>query len=256
MSSRQRSIRTEGVILRRRDFGEKDRILTIFTRKLGRISAIAKGVRNPGSRKSGHVETFMRSNLLIARGRNLHILTQAEVLDSYPSLRESLPGIGYGSYVVELVDAFTYEEGSNLPLYSLLVTTLEHLDRGDFPPLVFRYYELQLLEIVGFRPELFHCVNCREEIKEADQFLSGMSGGVVCPSCSGAVSEVNLRRISARELKYLRHIQRNSYSTLVGLEIPAEVLPGIEGAMGYFLTHILESELNSPGFLDRMNDFL
>lgn len=253
MSSRQRSIRTEGVILRRRDFGEKDRILTVFTRKLGRVGLIAKGVRNPSSRKAGHLETFMRSSLLIGRGRNLHILTQAEVIDEYPVLRESLTGIGYGSYVVELVDAFTYEEGSHLALYRLLISTLERLNQGEPPDLVLRYYELRILELVGFRPELFRCVGCTRAVQEEDQFLSGRLGGVICPRCAESSPPEARRAISSRVLKYLRHLQRSAYPQLRGLTIPSELIPGLESSLRYFLTHMLESGLNAPDFIDRIS---
>ncbi|MFO8035855.1 MAG: DNA repair protein RecO [Anaerolineales bacterium] len=252
MASRQRTIRTEGVILRRRDFGEKDRLLTIFTRKMGRVSVIAKGVRNPQSKKSGHVEMFMRSSLLIAKGRNLHILTQAEVIDAYEPLRQSLAGIGYGSYVVELMDAFTYEEGANLPLYKLLVATLERLNKGNSPDVILRYYELRLLDHVGFRPELFHCVECKKEIAEEDQYFSGALGGVICPGCAERVSLSRRRPVSSRTLKYLRHFQRSPYHEIKGLQVPAEIKPEMEGVMGYYLTSILESQLHTPDVMARI----
>ncbi len=252
MASRHRSIRTEGVILRRRDFGEKDRLLTIFTRKMGRVSVIAKGVRDPQSKKSGHVEMFMRSSLLIAKGRNLHILTQAEVINDYEPLRQSLTGIGYGSYAVELLDAFTYEEGSNLPLYKLLVATLERLSRGDSPDMVLRYYELRLLEHVGFRPQLFRCVECKREIVEEDQHFSGALGGVICPRCAEGVSLSRRRPITSRALKYLRHLQRSPYHELKALQIPQELKPELEGVLGYYLTAILESQLHTPDVMERI----
>ncbi len=247
---RHRTIRTEGVILRRKNFGETDRLLTIFTRKLGRVNAIAKAVRKPTSRKTGHVEPFMRSMLLIAKGKNLHILTQAETIDAYIPLRENLTGIGYGAYVVELLDAFTYEEGSNLTLYKLLISTLEHLSRGDAPEIVLRYYELRLLDIVGFRPEFFSCVECGKEIREENQYFSGKLGGVVCPTCGENKRGNHLRRISPRALKYLRHFQRNPYPAVKDVRVPPALIPEIEGTMRAYLVYILERNLNSPDFIE------
>lgn len=254
MSIRERSIRTEGIVLRRRDFGESDRILVLFTRKLGRISGIAKGSRKPSSRNAGHLELFMRSSFLISRGRNLHLITQADVIDSYESLRSDLSGIGQGSYIIELVDAVTYEEGSNLQLYELLITTLEALDSGQDPAMISHFFELHLLGLVGFQPEFFICVECGNQITEQDQFISGELGGVVCPSCASKINGVIIRPVSARILKYLRHIQRSSLQDLMALNIPAEVLKGLDDVIHYYLTHTLEGQLNSPDFINRIND--
>ena len=254
MSARERSIRTEGIILRRRDFGESDRILVLFTRKLGRISGIAKGSRKPSSKIAGHLELFMRSSFLISRGRNLHLIPQAEVLDSFDRLREDLQGIGRGSYIVELVDAVTFEEGSNLNLYELLLTTLETLNSGDDPMIVTHYFELHLLGLVGFQPEFFICVECGKKITQQDQYISGELGGVVCPSCVGTVTGADIRPVSARILKYLRHFQRSSLQELMALNIPLDIRKGLEEIILHYLTHTLERHLNSPEFINRIKE--
>lgn len=252
MSARERSIRTEGIILRRRDFGESDRILVLFTRKLGRVSGIAKGARKPSSKISGHLELFMRSSFLISRGRNLHLITQAETLDSFDKLRENLQGIGQGSYIVELVDAVTFEEGSNLNLYELLLSTLKALDSGEDTAIVTHFFELHLLGLVGFQPEFFICVECGKKITEQDQYISGELGGVVCPACMVAGSGVDIRPVSARILKYLRHFQRSSLQELLPLNLPVDIKRGLEEVIRYYLTHTLERHLNSPEFINRI----
>ena len=254
MSNRERSIRTEGIILRRKDFGEADRILVLFTRKLGRISCIAKGSRKPSSKISGHIEIFMRSSFLVSRGRNLHIVTQAETIEAYEDLRKNLSGIGMGSYVVELVDAFTYEEGSNTKLYDLILATLESLNNADNPAIAIHYYELHLLDLVGFRPELFNCVECGKKITEQNQFISGDLGGVICPNCITNVSGAAVRPVSASTLKYMRHMQRSSLQSLLGLNISPDNLERLEKVIRYYLTHTLEGHLNSPDFLTRIKE--
>ncbi len=254
MSARERSIRTEGIVLRRKDFGESDRILTLFTRKLGRISGIAKGSRKPSSKIAGHLELFMRSSFLVSRGRNLHLITQAEVLEGYDTLRKDLNGIGLGSYVVELVDAVTYEEGSNLKLYDLLVTTLDALDSGKDPAIITHYFELHLLGLVGFQPEFFICVECGKQIIEEDQYISGELGGVICPDCRGRIKRADLRPVPSRLLKYLRHFQRSSLQELLPISIPDDLKSGLQELIRYYLTHTLEKHLNSPDFMNRIAD--
>ncbi len=250
MSPQERSFRAEGIILRHSDFGEADRLLTIFTRELGKVRAIAKGVRKARSRKAGHVEPFTQTQLQLARGRDLLILTQAEAVDTFFALREDLVLLGYASYIIELLDQSTYDEEENRALYDLLARSLRRLNRGDNPNLVTRYYELRLLDYIGFRPQLFACVQCESEIQPVDQFFSAVRGGVLCPRCGAR--EPESRPISMQALKYFRHFQRSSYSAAARAAIPDQVFLEMENLMHYYLTHTLERGLNSPSFLRRV----
>src|SRR3972149_937081 len=141
MPSRERTFRVEAVVLRHSDWGEADRLLSLYSREQGKLRAVAKGVRKVRSRKAGHLEPFTRVNLLLARGRDLLIVTQAETIDPYLPLREDLVRIGYAAYVVELLDRFTYDEGENRSLYRLLTETLSRVEKEADPALAVRYYE-------------------------------------------------------------------------------------------------------------------
>jgi DNA repair protein RecO (recombination protein O) len=250
MSSRIRTLRVEAVVLRHYDWGEADRILTLFTLELGKVRAIAKGVRKMKSRKAGHLEPFTRTSLLLAKGRDLYIVTQAETVRAFDSLRGDLVSLGYASYVIELLDRFTYEEGENRAMYRLLVDTLARLASGEDADLVVRYYEIRLLDLLGYRPHLFTCAVCEEEIQPQDQFFSARLGGVVCPSCGR--NEPGVRPISLQALKYLRHFQRSRFSQARRARIPAEVNREMEILMQHYLTYLLERGLNSPIFLRRV----
>lgn len=247
MPSRVRSHRVEAVVLRHSDWGEADRLLWLFTRELGKLRVIAKGVRKPRSRKAGHLEPFTRVSLLLAWGREMYIVTQAEAVDTYLALREDLVRVGYASYVVELLDRFTYEEGENRALYRLLTETLERLNTEPDPAFSVRYYELRLLDLAGFRPQLFHCVRCQAEIKPEDQYFSAEHGGVLCPRCGLGMHGV--RPVSMPALKILRHFQRSSYAEARRAHLSANVDRELENLMSYYLTYLLERNLNSPAFL-------
>lgn len=252
MPAKQRSLKVEGIVLRHREWGEADRMLTLFTRELGKVQALAKGVRKPRSRKAGHVEPFSRATLLLARGRSFFILTQAEAVDVHPALREDLMLLGYASYVVELLDRFTRDEEQQNHLYRLLAHTLARINRGDDPYLVMHYYELHLLDFVGFRPQLVTCAQCRVEIRPEEQFFSASRGGALCPNCGRASREV--RPISMQALKYMRHFQRSKYQDAAQAQIPAAIHAEIERIMYYYLTYVLERGLNSPAFLRHMRN--
>jgi DNA repair protein RecO (recombination protein O) len=250
--SRERTLRTEAIVLKRRNFGEADRLLTLYTHEFGKLQAIAKGARKPQSRKTGHVELFMRSRLLLAEGRDLHIITQAEMIDAYPVLREDLVRTTYASYVVELLDRFTVEEDTNQDIYNLLSEALGWLGEADDIRLPTRTYELRLLGYTGFRPQLFQCISCDTPIQEHDQFFSAELGGVLCPDCRRA--DRKAKPISAVAVKVLRYLQTRSWDTVKSLQLKRPLHAELETIMHFYLTHILERNLKSIDFLNRLRE--
>ena len=181
MSRIIRSFRAEAVVLKHRDQGEADRMLTLYSRERGKVRALAKGVRKTHSRKAGHLEPFTHVSLQLAIGRNWFVVSQAEAQETFNHLRESLDTIGFASYLIELVDKFTYEEEENAPVFHLLVQTLRRLNRGDSPNLVTRYFEIRLLDNFGFRPELKNCVVSGEEILGRRPIFLCFPWGCHCP---------------------------------------------------------------------------
>ncbi len=247
MPTGERSLRVEAVVLRHTDWGEADRLLVLYTREQGKLRAIAKGARRLRSRKAGHLEPFTRVALLLARGRDLWIVTQAEALESFLALREDLLRTGYAAYVVELLDRFIYEEGPNPALYQLLVETLQRLAGGEDVFTAVRFYEIRLLDLMGFRPELFQCVQCRAEIQPVDQFFSAAQGGVLCPRCGPFHQDA--RPVSMPVLKYLRHFQRSVYAQARRTHPEPAVREEMEALLQFYLTHLLERKLNTQDFM-------
>jgi DNA repair protein RecO (recombination protein O) len=250
MPSRVRSQRVEAIVLRHTDWGEADRLLWLFTREIGKVCVVAKGVRKPRSRKAGHLEPFTRVELLLAHGRDLPIVTQAEAKDAFLTLREDLVRVGYASYVIELLDRFTYEEGENISLYRLLSETLSRINKEKDPAFAVRYYEVRLLDLVGFRPQLLNCVNCGEEIRAEDQFFSFEKGGVICPKCG--LKEAGVRPVSMPALKILRHFQRSNYVEAQRARLSNAMDGELENLMGSYLSYLLERGLNTPAFLQHV----
>jgi DNA repair protein RecO (recombination protein O) len=248
--SRERTFRTEAIVLRRIDFGEADRLLTLFSREYGKITAVAKGARKPQTRKTGHVELFMRTQFLLAKGREMAIVTQAELVEAYPALRTDLVRTTYASYLVELLDRFTADEDPHIGKYNLLSDALGWLATSENWLLAARVYELRLLAMAGFQPQLFHCVACQETIAERDQFLSAELGGLLCPGCRPA--DRRAKPISAAAVKLLRYLQTRNWETAQALQLRRPLHTELEAVMQYYLTYILERNLKSADFLHRL----
>jgi DNA repair protein RecO (recombination protein O) len=251
MPGRERIYRTEGVVLRRQDLGEADRLTTIYSRDYGKLRLVAKGVRKPRSRKAGHLEPFTRVSLLIARGRELDIITQVETIDDFSGFRYDLDQLGRASYIVELLDRFSVEEGEgNHTQYQLVLNSFDRLAQVELNPRsVILYFELRLLDLVGFRPELFSCVSCGSEIRPEDQFFSNHLGGILCPKCGRGKKNPS---ISLAGLKVLRHYQRSNYETAALPRVSKELFKEVEHLMERYINYLLESQLNVPDFMRRI----
>lgn len=122
------SFKTEGVVLKRINLGEADKIVTVFTKTSGKLRLIAKGVRRTTSRKAPHLEPFSLTKLFVAKGKHLSLVTEAEVINNYSSIRADLTKIGLAYQICELTDRLCPEEQVNRSLYELLIKELSLLN--------------------------------------------------------------------------------------------------------------------------------
>jgi DNA repair protein RecO (recombination protein O) len=251
MSRAERVFRTQAIILKRRDFGEADRLLTILTPEHGKIDVVAKGARKPTSHKTGHVELFTRADMLIHTGREIGVVGQAEMVAPYLGIREDLTRGAYASYCAELLDRFTAQGDEDYnDLFALLDETLNRLCTDSDPRLAVRYYEVHLLDLVGFRPELNECVVSREPVQPEDQFFSYALGGVVSPGY--AHEGASAVPIPVSTLKILRHMQRSAYTRVKTLTISRALHDDLERILLGYITFVLERRLQSVDFIRRI----
>jgi DNA repair protein RecO (recombination protein O) len=247
---RLRSYRVEAVVLRRTDYGEADRLLTVFTRERGKLRLIAKGARKPQSRKTGHLELFTCSQMQISQGRTLDLVSQVELVAVHRELSADLLRITYAACLVELIDGFTTEAEPHAALYDLLRHALARIATTDNLPLAMRHVELRLLTLAGYQPQLFYCVVSGEPVSERDHFFSPSEGGVIAPEKRLPVHQA--LPLSAAALKVLRYLQTRSWETVQGLQLRPALHREVEGVMQAYLRHLLERRLKSADFLLRL----
>lgn len=248
--SRIRLYRTEAIILKRRDFGEADRILTLYTPGRGKVQAIAKGVRRIASRKSGHVELFTHAELLLAEGRSLDVLTQAETIRSFRKLRENLIRATYSYHIVELLDRCAVEGVGSPATFELLGDGLAALEDAQDPSLVARHFEIRLLGLLGYRPQLFQCVDCRAELTDAPTAFSPDAGGALCPVC--VPKHRDALSLGASTFRVLRFLQTREWAVARRIELSPTTRGELERTMHAYIRHLLERDLNSVNFLKKL----
>jgi len=145
-----RTYKTEGFVIKRRNFREADRLLTVFTKRNGKIQINAPGVRKITSRRASHVELLNYSLFSIYESRNLPILTEAQSIETFPSLKNNLSKVSALYYVCELIDGLCPENQENEKVFHLLKDFLFDLKTKQDQEELIRKFEINLLTILGF----------------------------------------------------------------------------------------------------------
>jgi DNA repair protein RecO (recombination protein O) len=243
-----RNYKTEAIILKKTKLGEADRILTLYTPHLGKIQAIAKGVRRPRSKMSGHLELITHSLVPLVRGKNLDTITGSQTIHGFLALKSDLRLSSYALYIIELVNKFTEENIENYSLFKLLLETLKQLEGSVNSELVLRFFELHLLSYVGYRPQLQCCVLCHSSLKRTNISFSPRAGGMLCPDCNN--SQFITYNISQECLELLRLLQECDYETVNHLEANQQSIDSTELMMRNYMRYYLEREIKSITWLD------
>ena len=245
-----RNYQTEAVIIKKTKLGEADSILTFYTPHLGKIQGFGKSLRKTKSKMAGHLELLTHSLVSLARGRNIDTITGGQTISSFLPLKTDLDLASQALYAIELVNQFTAEHIENYPLFQLLLETLGQLCRPNDNGLTLRYFELHLLDSVGYRPQLRDCVHCKTALEPVLNFFSPAAGGVLCPDC--ASGQFSGRSLSVNALKVLRLLQSSDYATANRLKIDAELSRELEMVMRNYLRFLLEREVKSAAWLDTL----
>ena len=237
--------KTQAIVLRVRNLGEADRIVTLYTEELGKLNTVARGARRIRNRLLSPTQLFTHGRYMIFPGKGLHNLSQADIINSGQALRDDLEKMAYASYVTELLDALTPEEDPTTRIFPLLAGTLSLGNSGRFP-LAVRAYEIRLMSELGYKPELYHCLNCRDELKTNLFFTP--EGGAVCAQCTSHyrdtvkltngtwelmkrllewdLSRITILHPSKGDIKELRNLMRNYID--FRLEYPLKSLDFLE----------------------------
>jgi DNA repair protein RecO (recombination protein O) len=171
----------EGIVIRSTDYGESNKVVTIYTRESGKIGVMARGSKKPNSRLSAITQLFTHGSFLVQKGSGLGSLQQGEIISSFRSIREDIFLTAYSSYIVELTDKSTEDKKINPFLFELLYQTLHYINEGYDPDVLMNIYELKLLNVLGLHPILNQCAVCGNT--DGQFSFSIREGGFLCHRC-------------------------------------------------------------------------
>jgi DNA repair protein RecO (recombination protein O) len=247
--STARTFRTHAVTLKSAPFSERDRLLVLFTPQHGKLRVLAKGARRSTSKLSGHVGLFSYSNLFLVHGRTFDLVTQGETVEQFGVLSADLWRLSQAFYVAELIERFTEDEHHVAGMFESLVLVLRRLnDLHANPAMAIRAFEIELLGLTGYRPQLYRCVSCGTEIRPGGNSFSYADGGVLCPSC--AIRSVSGFSVSDEALRVVRNLQTRPETSIARLRTSVDTLGEAERLLVGYIQYVLDIRLRSVGFID------
>lgn len=248
--------KTKGIIIKRRNFGEADKLIIVFCDREGKIKAKAKGVRRILSKNGGSIELFTLSDFIFAEGKIFDVLVSATIIDSYKNLKRDLKKTAIAYYFSELVDKLTLEKEGNSNIFNLLNNAFSILNEFSISSLsyfsIISYFELNLLSLLGYAPQLGRCVHCHNKIEPKINYFSSQLGGMLCCNCQK--NDKNALEISKNCIKILKIILKYDLKILVKIKIEKNIQQEVKCVADNFLKYIAEKEFKSPKFIKEIDE--
>lgn len=249
----------EGIVLKSIPYGESNKIVTIYTREAGKMTAMARGAKKPASRLAAVTQSFTHGFFLLRTGRGMGTLEQGEPIDSMRHIREDLEATAYASFVVELIDRLTDDQSQSPNVFSLLYDALHAINEEYDPEAIALFVEWKMLPVAGVHPVLHQCANCRAT--DGEFAFSFKEIGFLCHRCfhidpylvrltptqlrlirtffTVPIQEVGSLKLKKATKQFMKKIVRTVYDEQVGIRLKSrqfldqlertpELLPKIE----------------------------
>ena len=246
------SHKTEAIVIQSMDFGERDKLVTFLTKKFGKLKGIAKGAKNSRKRFSGTLEMFSHVSLDFFVKENLGLarIESVSLIDPFSKIHESIEKVTYASYFSELVNEMVGEREENRSIFTLLLYFLKLLHHEKINEDYLRIFEVRLLTLLGYQPQLEKCLICEVELgPDTLNWFSLKKGGVVCPKCHRGIEGIPISLGTSRILKAAR-----SYplSKIKRIRFTVQASKESRQILSNFVEYQLGKRLKSLQFLEQM----
>lgn len=240
--------KVEGIVIRTIDYGESNKIVTLYTREHGKIGVMSRGAKKPKSRLAAVSQLFIYGTFLFQRSPGLGTLNQAEIIDSFREVRHDLFRASYATYIVEMIDKLTEEKQPNPYLFELLYQTIHYLNEGIDADVLLRIYEMKMLAVAGILPQLDECVSCGSA--DVPVAFSIREAGFLCHRCTYRDSRAY--PLSAHSARLLRLFYYFDLERLGQISLKPETKQELKKIISAYYDEYSGVRLKSKRFLEQL----
>jgi len=243
--------RVQGIVIRSMDYGEGNKIITLFSREIGKVAVIVRGAKKVKSRYASVSQLFTYGDYLFFKSGQLGTLNHAEIVESHHTIRGDLHKAAYASYMAELTDRALGDQEANAFLFEQLKAALTALDEDKDIQITTFIYEMKIWMQAGYQPELDACVSCSRD--QGDMYFSAPVGGILCENCRPRDPEAV--PLAPGTLKLLRVFAKMDLRRLGQIDVKQATKDSLKQLIrSYYDAHI-GVQLKSRSFLEQMEKY-
>jgi DNA repair protein RecO (recombination protein O) len=243
--------RVEGIVIRSMDYGEGNKIITILTKSYGKMSVMARGAKKVKSRQSAITQLFTYGEFIFYKTGSMGTLNHGEIIEAYHELREDIHKTAYCSYLMELTDRMLGDQDRCEFVFDQLKAALDAMKEDKDPQILIHIYEMKMLGIAGYMPDLQQCVSCGSS--DGDMMLSAMLGGILCRRCWNR--DPQAIALPETGLKLLRLFQQVDIRRLGKVELKPATKQMLKRCMRQLYDTHVDVKWKSRSFLDQMEKY-
>lgn len=245
-------LKTFAIALKSQRWGEADRIVTLYTQRLGKIRGVARGARRSKSRFGASLEPFVQChvNLFEKSGDTLYRISQVDLVEPFSRLREDLELMAAAARMVNLVGAVTPDRDPDPEIFDTLACGLRSLQESNDPALTVLLFQIRVLGLTGFTPQIGHCAACGSHRLGKDLLFSPVSGGLLCKLCASR-QPARCVGLSKGSVAFLLQAQRLAPSIVTRLKAVGQVREELDAAIEAYVTVVAGRHLPTMDFWKR-----
>lgn len=243
--------KAQGLILNKRDLRETSLIVDFYTLEFGKISGILKGIRSEPEKFASNLEIFSLNEIIFYRKTHshLHLISQADKINNFTGIRQSLEKTSTASFMMELVNSIMQAEDRNEEVFNLTLASLKELETNYNPEKIATIFKIKMLNLSGFKPHFDSCVSCLDKISGQSKFSLSL-GGLLCPRCMP--KDPTARAIFRGTIATVLHIEKNEFNASLNLGMNPQIKKELDLILNAFLNFHLGKELKSQKLLNKL----
>lgn len=243
--------KTRAVVIKTQDIKEYDKLVWLFSEKLGKISTIAKGAKKSSNKLFIHTLQFCYGDYVVYKGKNLYVINEGSVIESFQDMLNDLDKITYASYFCELIDISMQDEESNRQLFKLLVTAF-YLMKNNIVDMeiLARAFEIKILQYTGYGFNLDNCCMCRKKITSSNYISFQYSGGI-CDECE----KINGDHVSYEAYNIIKYLCKIPLENVYRISLSVNAKKELYKVLKEFITQSYSRKPKSLNMLNNLTKF-